>query len=60
LFLKKGPLGETVESITGKGTAILAQASTGPVVSTRMRLPDFMTISAHEGGKVVGPVHHLN
>jgi len=34
----------------GKGTANPAETWTGPEVSRRLRLPDFI---AHEGGKVV-------
>jgi hypothetical protein len=42
--------------IKGKGKAISLQAWTGPEGSRRLRLPDFKTI-AHEGGKVVNPMH---
>jgi hypothetical protein len=40
----------------GKGKAIPLQAWTGPEVSRRIRLLDFKTM-AHEGGKVVSPMH---
>ena len=33
-----------LENIKGKGKAIPLQAWTGPEVSRRLRLPDFMTI----------------
>jgi len=39
-----------------KGTAIPLQAWTGPEGSRRLRLPDLRQ-SAHEGGKVVTPMH---
>jgi hypothetical protein len=40
----------------GKGKAIPLPASTGPEGSRRLRLPDSRQ-SAHEGGKVVSPMH---
>jgi hypothetical protein len=41
---------------TVKGKAIPLQAWTGPEGSRRLRLLDFKT-AAHEGGKVVCPMH---
>jgi len=35
---------------TGKGKAVLLQASSGPEVSRKLRFPDFMT-TAQNGGK---------
>jgi len=40
-----------------KGKAIPLQAWTGPEGSRRMKVPDFMPIGTHEGGKVVSPTH---
>ena len=40
-----------------KGKAIHVQVWTGPVGSRRLRLPNFMTISTHEGSKVGSPTH---
>jgi hypothetical protein len=42
-----------------RGKSIPLQASTGPVGSGKLRLPDFKT-TAHESGKVVSPTHRLH
>jgi hypothetical protein len=39
------------------GKAIPLQALTSPEGSRRLRLPDFLRQSAHEGGKGVSPTH---
>jgi len=39
-----------------KGTAVPLQAWSGPEVSRKLRLPDFMT-TAQDGGKVVSLTH---
>jgi hypothetical protein len=41
--------------VTVEGNTVPLQALLGPVGARRLRLPDFQT--AHEGGKVVSPVH---
>jgi hypothetical protein len=46
----------TVISGKGKGKAIPLRALTGREGSGRLRRPDFKTL-AHEGGKVVSPMH---
>jgi hypothetical protein len=43
--------------VKGKGKAIQLQVLIGPEGSRRLRLPDFMRQSAHEGDKVVSPMH---
>jgi hypothetical protein len=40
-----------------KQQEIPLQALTGPGGSRRLRLPDILRQSAHEGGKVVSPMH---
>jgi hypothetical protein len=40
-----------------KSKAIPLQVLTGPEGSRRLRLPDLLRQSAHEGGKVVSPTH---
>jgi hypothetical protein len=42
-----------------KGKAIPLQALTGPEGSGSLRLPEFLRQLAHEGGKVVSPMHWL-
>jgi hypothetical protein len=39
--------------------AVPLQALTGPEGSSRLRLPDFLRKSTHEGGKVVSPTPSL-
>jgi hypothetical protein len=46
-----------VRPSVGIGTAIPLQTLTGPEVSRRLRFPYFLRQSAHEGGKVVRPMH---
>jgi len=43
--------------VKGKGKAIPLQAWTGPEDSKRLRILDFKTVAAQEGGKVVSPTH---
>jgi hypothetical protein len=42
-----------------KEKPIPVQSWTGPEGSMRLMLPDFTRQSAHEGGKVVSPMHQL-
>jgi hypothetical protein len=48
-------IGATTPTLKGKATPL--QALTGPEGSRRLRLPDFLRQSAHEGGRVVSPTH---
>jgi hypothetical protein len=43
-------------TVLSKGTADLLQAWTGPEVSRKLRLPDFITM-AQDGGKVASLMH---
>jgi hypothetical protein len=49
---------QRVETCKGKGKTIPLQAWTDPEGSRRLRLSDLRQ-SAHEGGKVVSPMHRL-
>jgi len=55
----EGSLSESLVQITlgkGKGKAVPLEAWSGPVVSRKLRFPDFMTM-AQDGGEVVSLTH---
>ena len=56
LVLHTGP--PPTAMVEGKGKAVLLQAWGGPVVSRKLRFPDFMT-TAQDGGEVVSLTHQL-